>query len=72
MKLRDELPAEVEYDACGTIWVAADDEEMEEVLRKQRFYSERGVVVEVLDAHALYEAEPNLRPWISWWTARAW
>jgi glycine/D-amino acid oxidase-like deaminating enzyme len=60
-ELRDELPAEVEHDSCGTIWVAADDEEMEEVFRKQRFYSERGVVVEVLDARALYEAEPNLR-----------
>jgi glycine/D-amino acid oxidase-like deaminating enzyme len=34
---------------------------MEEVFRKQRFYSERGVVVEVLDARALNEAEPNLR-----------
>ena len=61
-ELRDELPAEVEHDACGTIWVAADDQELDEVFRKQRFYAERGVAVEVLDAHALYEAEPNLRP----------
>lgn len=61
-ELRDELPQQVEYDASGTIWVAADDEELEEVLRKQRFYSERGVAVQVLDTHALYEAEPNLRP----------
>jgi glycine/D-amino acid oxidase-like deaminating enzyme len=60
-ELRDELPREVEHDACGTIWVAADDEEMQAVLRKQRFYSERGVAVEVLDAQALAEAEPNLR-----------
>ena len=37
------LPREVEHDACGTIWVAADDEEMLEVERKQKFYSERGV-----------------------------
>ena len=59
--LRDELPLEVEYDACGTMWVAADDEEMREVERKQKFYSERGVVVEVLDAQSLKEAEPNLR-----------
>ena len=59
--LRDELPREVEHEACGTIWVAADDEEMAEVLRKERFYSERGVPVEVLDAQALAEAEPNLR-----------
>ena len=60
-ELRDELPREVEHDACGTIWVAADDEEMAEVFRKQRFYSERGVAVEMLDAQALAEAEPNLR-----------
>jgi glycine/D-amino acid oxidase-like deaminating enzyme len=41
--------------------VAADDEEMEEVRRKQNFYETRGMLVEVLDAHALAEAEPNLR-----------
>ncbi|MFN2408138.1 MAG: NAD(P)/FAD-dependent oxidoreductase [Pyrinomonadaceae bacterium] len=61
-ELREELPQTVEHDACGTIWVAADDEEMAEVWRKQRYYSERGVAVEVLDAHSLAEAEPNLRP----------
>ena len=60
-EIRDELPREVEHDACGTIWVAADDEEMREVERKQKFYSERGVPVEVLDAQAVREAEPNLR-----------
>ena len=60
-EMRDELPQAVEYDACGTIWVAADDEEMGEVLRKQEFYSKRGVVVEVLDQRSLAEAEPNLR-----------
>jgi len=59
--MRDELPREVEYDACGTIWVAADDEEMREVSRKREFYTERGVAVEVLDAQSLTEAEPNLR-----------
>ena len=60
-QVRKELPREVEYEACGTIWVAADDEELAEVSRKQQFYSERGVAVEVLDAQALAEAEPNLR-----------
>jgi glycine/D-amino acid oxidase-like deaminating enzyme len=60
-EIRDELPREVEHDACGTIWVAADDEEIIEVERKQKFYSERGVPVEVLDAQSLREAEPNLR-----------
>ena len=61
-ELREELPQTVEHDACGTIWVAADDDEMAEVWRKQRYYSERGVPVEVLDARSLAEAEPNLRP----------
>jgi glycine/D-amino acid oxidase-like deaminating enzyme len=59
--LRPQLPTAVEFDGCGTLWVAADDEEMAEVRRKQRFYSERGVRVEILDAAALSQAEPNLR-----------
>jgi glycine/D-amino acid oxidase-like deaminating enzyme len=61
-EISDELPREVEHDACGTIWIAVDDEEMAEVRRKQKFYSERGVRVEVLDAQSVAEAEPNLRP----------
>ena len=61
-EIRDELPHEVEHDACGTIWIAADDEEMTEALRKAKFYSERGVAVEILDAQSLAEAEPQLRP----------
>src|SRR3982750_1106114 len=60
-EMRDELPREVEHDACGTIWIAADEDEMVEAKRKEQFYSERGVPVEVLDAQSLYEAEPNLR-----------
>jgi glycine/D-amino acid oxidase-like deaminating enzyme len=55
------LPSEVEYEECGTLWVAADEEEMAEVQRKVVFYRTRGVAVEVLDAEALREAEPNLR-----------
>jgi D-hydroxyproline dehydrogenase subunit beta len=61
-EISDELPREVEHDACGTIWIAADDDEMAEARRKANFYSERGVQVEILDAHSLAEAEPQLRP----------
>jgi glycine/D-amino acid oxidase-like deaminating enzyme len=61
-ELRPQLPDDVEFDACGTLWVAADDEEMAEVFRKEKFYSERGVRVEVLDATGVARAEPNLRP----------
>ncbi len=52
----------VEFERCGTLWVAADGQELAEVRRKQAFYSSRGVAVEVLDEAALREAEPNLRP----------
>ena len=61
-EISDELPREVEHDACGTIWIAADDDGMTEARRKARFYSDRGVPVEILDAHSLAEAEPQLRP----------
>jgi glycine/D-amino acid oxidase-like deaminating enzyme len=56
------LPTEVEYLPCGTMWVAADDEEMAEVRRKKRVYDETGVRAEVLGDRELSEAEPNLRP----------
>jgi glycine/D-amino acid oxidase-like deaminating enzyme len=59
--LAAELPPAVEYTRCGTIWVAADEEEMAEVRRKLDFYSARHIPAEVLDAQSLVEAEPNLR-----------
>jgi D-hydroxyproline dehydrogenase subunit beta len=58
----DRLPADVEYLPCGAIWVAADADEMAEIHRKQRYYTQRGVPVQVLDRQSLAEAEPNLRP----------
>ena len=61
-EMSEELPREVEYDACGTIWIAADDDEMAEAGRKHEFYSARGVRAEILDARSLADAEPNLRP----------
>lgn len=60
-QLRHDLPAEVEYEECGTIWVAADEEELNEVRRKQAYYSERGVPVSVLRPEELERAEPNLK-----------
>jgi len=61
-ELAQRLPTDVEYDPCGTLWLAADEQEMVEVHRKQKYYSERGVCVEVLDAAGVEQAEPNLRP----------
>lgn len=59
--LADELPAAGEFENCGTIWVAEDDEEMNEVRRKHENYGSRGLRSEILDTQALHEAEPNLR-----------
>jgi D-hydroxyproline dehydrogenase subunit beta len=59
--LRPELPNDIEYDQCGTIWVAADEEEMAEVRRKHSYYADRGVPTTVLDPQALKRLEPNLR-----------
>jgi D-hydroxyproline dehydrogenase subunit beta len=60
-KMRPELPSDVEYEQCGTIWVAADEEEMAEVRRKHAYYAERRVATKILDAQSLRRLEPNLR-----------
>src|SRR5579862_2838267 len=51
--LRPELPADVEYEQCGTIWVGTDEEEMAEVRRKHDYYAALGVPTTVLDAQEL-------------------
>jgi glycine/D-amino acid oxidase-like deaminating enzyme len=60
-ELRRELPDDVEYELCGTIWVAADEEELIEVRRKHDYYGGLGVPTEVLDSGQLTHLEPNLR-----------
>jgi glycine/D-amino acid oxidase-like deaminating enzyme len=59
--LVNELPADVEYLNCGTLWVAADEEELNLLPRKREYYVSRGVRAEILDSHALAAAEPHLR-----------
>jgi D-hydroxyproline dehydrogenase subunit beta len=60
-ELRSELPADVEYEQCGTIWVAAAEEEMQEVRRKNQYYNGHDVPAEILDPGSLECLEPNLR-----------
>src|SRR5690242_17441157 len=52
-ELARELPSSAEYEFCGTIWVASDEEEMQEVRRKKDFYQKRGVKSEILDEKSL-------------------
>jgi glycine/D-amino acid oxidase-like deaminating enzyme len=53
----------VEYVAAGTLWVAADEEEMAEVRRKLGVYHSIGVRASKCSARANWlKEEPNLRP----------
>jgi glycine/D-amino acid oxidase-like deaminating enzyme len=61
-QLAPTFPRRLEYEERGTIWVAADGEEMDAVRQKHAFYSGRGMRTTILDDATLYDAEPNLRP----------
>jgi D-hydroxyproline dehydrogenase subunit beta len=61
-QLAEQLPSRAEFDACGTLWIASDAEEMEEVRRKQAVCLEAGVPAEIVNSQALMELEPHLRP----------
>jgi glycine/D-amino acid oxidase-like deaminating enzyme len=60
-QLAKSLPNDTEFRSYGTIWVAADEQEILEVRRKEKFYRDRGVNAFVLDAKELAMLEPNLR-----------
>ena len=60
-EISSELPPQVEYEQRGTIWVAANGVELDEVASKQRAFAVAGIPSEVLDQHQLRSAEPYLR-----------
>src|SRR5258708_3450267 len=60
-QLAGELPADVEWMRCGTLWVAADEEELAEVHHKRSLYAGVGLRAEVLSGADLLQAEPKLR-----------
>lgn len=56
---------QVEHQRCGTLWIAADAEELALAERKQAWYQQQGLPAEMLDAAELARAEPLLRPGLS-------
>jgi glycine/D-amino acid oxidase-like deaminating enzyme len=56
------LPSSSEWSDCGTIWIAASDNEMSMVALKHKFYVDHDVPAEILDREQLSHAEPNVRP----------
>jgi glycine/D-amino acid oxidase-like deaminating enzyme len=57
-----DLPPDVADERRGTLWVAADDEEMAHVRAKAEFYRARDVAADVLSSEELAREEPHLRP----------
>lgn len=60
-ELRPTLGSAVEFDPCGTIWVAERDEHMSAVREKAEAYHEQGLACEILSPARLATLEPNLR-----------
>ena len=56
------LSAAAEYVESGTLWIAADSEEMDGAERKQAWYADRDVTSRLLTQSELASAEPNLAP----------
>ena len=59
-QLAPQLPSSAEYEQRGTLWIAADSEEMDAAERKHAWYSARSVPCQLLTASQLSQAEPNL------------
>jgi D-hydroxyproline dehydrogenase subunit beta len=60
-EMSEDLPADCEYDPCGTLWLAATEDEMAPLRAKAATYGRHGVAAEVLDTASLAAAEPHLR-----------
>jgi len=61
-QLRPTLPAAAEYETPGTLWLAADEEELAEAARKRDWLAERDVPCSLVSSGELAELEPNLSP----------
>jgi len=58
--LAPQLPPSAEYEERGTLWIAADRQEMEAAERKFAWYSARDVRCRLLTAKQVQNEEPNL------------
>jgi D-hydroxyproline dehydrogenase subunit beta len=59
-RMAPQLPSSAEYEPRGTLWIAADNEEMEAAERKLAWYTAHSVPCALLTAEQLRKAEPNL------------
>jgi D-hydroxyproline dehydrogenase subunit beta len=61
-QLIPKLPDAVEYETRGTLWVAANEEELAEARAKQSTYTAAEINAEILSEAELVAEEPKLRP----------
>jgi len=59
---QEDLPGRCEREACGTLWVASDREELAEAQAKAERYAALGLATELVAAEGLRTLEPSLRP----------
>lgn len=57
-----QMDAGCAFTACGTLWLAANEAELQAAHAKRATLQAQGVACEMLDAAALARAEPALRP----------
>jgi glycine/D-amino acid oxidase-like deaminating enzyme len=62
LELAPSMRAADAFSRCGTLWVAADDEERDAARALHRALAEAGVAAELLDEKALHECEGALAP----------
>jgi glycine/D-amino acid oxidase-like deaminating enzyme len=60
-ELAASLPANVELESTGTLWIAEDEAQLAALREKRETYAAAGIASEILDERALNEAEPKLR-----------
>lgn len=60
-ELYPQMPRECEISHCGTLWIATDEEEMAEAVRKQKTYQNHNVEARVVTGKEIAKLEPNLR-----------
>jgi glycine/D-amino acid oxidase-like deaminating enzyme len=62
LALAPQLRTRDAFARCGTLWVAADAEELDAARAMQAAFAAQDVSAELLDARALYDTEPSLAP----------
>jgi D-hydroxyproline dehydrogenase subunit beta len=60
-ELGPSLGSSVEFNQCGTLWIAEDASQMDALREKERAYGAFGIACEMVDPRRLAELEPNLR-----------